>query len=244
MIGGRNHPGPLWHNDPVLLVQNYQEHLRDLATWMRGPRAGASLALVALSLLPTLAASCSAQGLLTDGTSASGGTINNGYLRNGRRPPPQGIGFSSRSSGGSRAPTSGTDEANAIIRSAQKVAKEYPGATWGCRSCPSGSGESTPHRSHENGHDADLIWYARQNNKPVPPVDSMPAYGRDLSGQSAASNAQRGSPTPARFDIRRQLLALVRALLSDPDIPKCGTCSIHTRVARPPAARTAPASTT
>ena len=198
------------------------------------PRARRGLlALAALSLLPTLTAGCFGVGLLTDGTSVSGGTINNGYLRNGRRLPPQGIGYVIPQLWQDRGANFGTDEmVNAIMRSARRVAKEYPGATLGVAdlSLP-GGGESTLHRSHENGHDADLIWYALdENNKPVPPVDSMPAYGRDLWAKAPhpTPNVVFGPYTPRRFDVRRNW-ALVRALLSDPDI-EVQYMFVHTRL--------------
>ena len=40
-----------------------------------------------------------------------------------------------------------------------------------------GGGDSSLHRSHENGRDADLIWYASDDRgKPVCPTDCMPRY--------------------------------------------------------------------
>ena len=109
------------------------------------PRARRGLlALAALSLLPTLTAGCFGVGLLTDGTSVSGGTINNGYLRNGRRLPPR-IGYVIPQLWQDRGANFGTDEmVNAIMRSARRVAKEYPGPPWGCRPVPAGRRREHP----------------------------------------------------------------------------------------------------
>ena len=178
--------------------------------------------LTLCAALLSLSSGCIGTGLLTDGTSVSGGTFNNGYLRRGRRMPAQGDGFVIPQLWQDRGANFGTDEmVSAIRRAAKRVAKEYPGAVLGVAdlSIP-GGGESPLHRSHENGHDADLIWYALdENNKPVAPADSMPAYGRDLWAKAPhpTPNVVFGPFTPRRFDVRRNW-ALVRALLSDPDI--------------------------
>ena len=178
--------------------------------------------LTLCAALLSLSSGCIGTGLLTDGTSVSGGTFNNGYLRRGRRMPAQGDGFVIPQLWQDRGANFGTDEmVSAIRRAAKRVAKEYPGAVLGVAdlSIP-GGGESPLHRSHENGHDADLIWYALdENNKPVAPADSMPAYGRDLWAKAPhpTPNVVFGPYTPRRFDVRRNW-ALVRALLSDPDI--------------------------
>jgi penicillin-insensitive murein endopeptidase len=207
-------------------------HGNQLAGLVARLRRGLRLAS-ALLLLGTLVGGCAAPGILTDGTSVSGGTFNNGYLRKGRRLPPQGIGYVIPQLWQDRGANFGTDEmVLAIMRAAKRVAKEYPGATLGVAdlSLP-GGGESTLHRSHENGHDADLIWYALdENNRPVAPVDSMPAYGRDLWAKPPheTPNVVFGPYTPRRFDIRRNW-ALVRALLSDPDI-EVQYMFVHTRL--------------
>jgi len=191
-----------------------------------------SLSLVCCAVL-ALSSGCLGAGLLSDGTSISGGTFNDGYLRRGRRLPPQGDGYVIPQLWQVRGANFATDEmVTAIRRAAKRVAKEYPGAILGVAdlSIP-GGGESPLHRSHENGHDADLIWYALdENNKPVAPADSMPAYGRDLWAKAPhpTPNVEFGPFTPRRFDIRRNW-ALVRALLSDPDI-EVQYMFVHTRL--------------
>lgn len=184
-------------------------------TWSIGQ---AAIFITALGL----GAGCVAPGILTDGSSISGGTFHHGYLRHGKRLPAQGEGYIVPQLWQDRGANFGTDELVAAIRrAAKRVAKEYPGGILGVAdlSLP-GGGESPLHRSHENGHDADLIWYALdENGKPVAPVDCMPTYGRDLRARPPhpTPNVVFGPFTPRRFDVRRNW-ALVRALLEDPDI--------------------------
>lgn len=160
--------------------------------------------------------------MLSDGSSVAGGTVNNGYLRRGRPLPPKGDGYVVPALWVERGASFATDEmVSAIRRAAKRVAKEYPGGTLGVAdlSFP-GGGESSLHRSHESGHDADLIWYALdESGKPVLPPDAMPVYGRDLRSRPPhpTPNVVFGDFTPRRFDVRRNW-ALVRALLEDPDI--------------------------
>jgi penicillin-insensitive murein endopeptidase len=180
-------------------------------------------------------AGCVGPGLLTDGTSVSGGTFHNGYLRRGKRLPAQGDGYVIPQLWQDRGANFGTDELVAAIRrAARRVAKEYPGGTLGVADLSLlGGGDSPLHRSHENGHDADLIWYAvDEDGKPVPPADSMPTYGRDLWAHEPhpTPNVVFGPFTPRRFDIRRNW-ALVRALLQDPDI-EIQYLFIHNRLRR------------
>ena len=190
---------------------------------------GGALALLALST------GCVAPGILTDGSSVSGGTFHNGYLRRGKRMLPQGDGYIVPQLWQDRGNNFGTDElVSAIRRAAKRVAKEYPGGTLGVADLSQpGGGESPLHRSHENGHDADLIWYALdENGKPVLPADCMPTYGRDLWAHEPhpTPNVVFGPFTPRRFDIRRNW-ALVRALLLDPDI-EVQYLFIHNRLRR------------
>lgn len=173
-------------------------------------------------MLLGLGSGCVAPGMLTDGSSISGGTFHNGYLRHGKRLLPQGDGYVIPQLWQDRGNNFATDEmVSAIRRVARRVAKEYPGGVLGVADLSQpGGGESPLHRSHENGHDADLIWYALdEGGKPVAPCDSMPTYGRDLWAHDPhpTPNVVFGPYTPRRFDVRRNW-ALVRALLQDPDI--------------------------
>jgi penicillin-insensitive murein endopeptidase len=173
--------------------------------------------------------------MLHDGTSVSGGTFHGGYLRRGRRLPAEGDGYVIPQLWQDRGANFGTDELVAAIRrAAKRVAKEYPGGTLGVAdlSLP-GGGDSVLHRSHENGHDADLIWYAvDESGKPVAPVDSMPTNGRDLWARAPheTPNVVFGEFTPRRYDVRRNW-ALVRALLEDSEI-EVQYMFVHTRLRR------------
>ncbi len=196
---------------------------------------GLTARLFLLCTVTSLGAGCIAPGILTDGSSVSGGTFHNGYLRRGKRLPDQGVGYVIPALWQTRGANFGTDELVAAIRrAAKRVAKEYPGGMLGVAdlSLP-GGGESPLHRSHENGHDADLIWYAvDEKGKPVMPTDCMPTYGRNLwaGPPHATPNVEFGPYTPRRFDVRRNW-ALVRALLEDPQI-EIQYLFVHTRLRR------------
>ena len=171
-------------------------------------------------LLP--AGGCVAPGFFTDFTSVSFGTFNRGALRHGRRLPPAGEGYFVPPLWQQRGNQYGTDElVGAIRRVARRVALEYPGGTLGVGDLSQpGGGDSELHRSHENGRDADLIWFAVDDRgRPLLPVDSMPRYGADLLARPPReSRSVRFGPfSPRRFDVARNW-ALVRALLEDPGV--------------------------
>ena len=79
-----------------------------------------------------------------------------------------------------------------------------------------GGGSMSFHKSHENGRDADLIFYAVDDQgAPVAPVDAMPRYNRHLHSRPPRDT---GEPVPPRlFDVPRNW-ALVAALVTDPAI--------------------------
>jgi penicillin-insensitive murein endopeptidase len=163
---------------------------------------------------------CVGPGFFTDGTSVSVGAFNHGVLRRGRALPVEGEGFVVPNLWRARDARYGTDEVVlAIERAARRVRREYPGGTLGVGDLsPKGGGDSKLHRSHENGRDADLIWYAvDEKAQPVLPVDSMPRYGADLQARPPlpTEGVVYGPFSPRRFDVKRNW-ALVRALLEDP----------------------------
>ena len=161
--------------------------------------------------------------MLGDGTSISVGTINGGHLRHGRALAAKGEGYVIPSLWTTRGNRYGTDEiVHAIERAARRVRREYPGGTLGIGDLsPRGGGDSQLHRSHENGRDADLIYFAVDDqDKPVLPVDAMPRYSPvDLRSFAPLADARVhfGPFSPRRFDVKRNW-ALVRALLQDPGI--------------------------
>jgi penicillin-insensitive murein endopeptidase len=158
-------------------------------------------------------------GFFTDGTSVSVGMFNHGLLRHGRALPPDGEGYTVPPLWRERDARFGTDEmVGAIQRAARRVRREYPGGMLGVGDLsPRGGGDSKLHRSHENGRDADLIFYAvDEQERPVAPASSMPRYGADLHARPPlpTEGVTYGPFSPRRFDVKRNW-ALVRALLED-----------------------------
>ncbi|MCS6912725.1 MAG: penicillin-insensitive murein endopeptidase [Myxococcales bacterium] len=174
-----------------------------------------------MSLL-LLGAGCLGPGLLTDGTSVSVGTFTHGLLRHGARLPPSGPGYLVPPLWRARGANYTTDEMSlALQRVAWRVHREHPGGILGIADLsPPGGGDSQWHRSHENGRDADLIWYALDpQGRPVPPGDSMPRYDARLQARPPrpTPGVQFAPISPRRFDVVRNW-ALVRALLTEPAI--------------------------
>lgn len=181
-----------------------------------------NLGLVVSSLLPWLLCGCLGTGLLSDGTSVAMGNFNQGSLRRGRKLPDEGPGFIVPTLWKERGANYGTDEiVAAIMRAAKRVADKHPGSLLGVADiAQKGGGESKLHRSHHNGHDADLIYYAlSEEGQPVAPVSAMPRYGQNLHSLPVRPTKEVTFEefTPRRFDVRRNW-ALVRALLEDKDI--------------------------
>ena len=177
---------------------------------------------LALLLLPLAASGCYGPGMFTDWSSISVGTFGKGWLRHGRGLPAKGEGYVVPELWRSRDARYGTDElVMAIERAARRVRREYPGSLLGVADLSRrGGGDSTLHRSHENGRDADLIYYAVDDKgRPVTPVNSMPRYDGQLVARPPrpTEGVRFGPFSPRRFDVRRNW-ALVRALLEDPYI--------------------------
>ncbi len=160
--------------------------------------------------------------MLTDGTSISVGSFNDGLLRHGKRLPPQGPGYLVPRLWRERDASFTTDEfALALKRVAERVNHEYRGSVLGIADLSRrGGGDSLLHRSHENGRDADLIYYALSaDGRPALPTDSMPRYDFRFQARPPRDTpgVVFGPFTPRRFDVPRNW-ALVRALLQDPNI--------------------------
>lgn len=171
-----------------------------------------------------LFAACAGPGLFTDGSSVSLGAFNDGCLRRGSRLAPKGDGYLVPALWAGRETNWATDElVRAISRAARRVRREYPGGQLGVGDLSArGGGASTLHRSHHNGRDADLIFYAvDQAGRPLPPADSMPRYfGPQLAAHDPgppSSGVVYGPFSPRYFDVVRNW-ALVRALLEQPGI--------------------------
>jgi penicillin-insensitive murein endopeptidase len=176
--------------------------------------------------LPLLVAvgGCAAPGLLTDGTSVSVGTFSHGALRRGARLPTSGEGYVIPPLWAARNTAYATDElVEAVQHAARRVRREYPGALLGVADLSQkGGGDSVLHRSHENGRDADLIYYAvDEQGRPAAPADSMPRYPAwDLRARTPLPpdhGVVYGPFSPRSFDVPRNW-ALIRALLEEPRI--------------------------
>jgi penicillin-insensitive murein DD-endopeptidase len=179
------------------------------------------IATLRLLLLPLLLAGCIPGGL-TDFSSVSVGTFNAGALRHGRRLPARGEGYVVPPLWAARDASWGTEELVGMIeRAARRVAREYPGALLGLGDLSlRGGRDSELHRSHRAGRDADLIFYAvDENGRPVAPANSMPRYGTDDRRARPPGPQEHGvvfGPfSPRWLDVPRNW-ALVRALLEDP----------------------------
>jgi penicillin-insensitive murein DD-endopeptidase len=114
----------------------------------------------------------------------------------------------------------GTNELVALIaRAADAVAQTYPGAQLGVADLsPPQGGASVGHRSHQSGRDADLHYYAlASDGTPMAPDQHFPYYGR--RGRAAYARTPVRSPhIPERFFDRDRNWALVRALITDPEV--------------------------
>lgn len=169
-------------------------------------------------------AGCAGPGYFTDGSSVSVGSFNKGALRRGARLPEKGEGYLIPPLWQQRGANYATDELVAAVEHvARRVSREYPGAILGVGDMSlKGGGDSILHRSHENGRDLDLIYYAvDEHNRPVAPVDSMPRYPYfDLRARPPGPQEHGvvfGPFSTRFFDVKRNW-ALVRALLEEPEI--------------------------
>ncbi|MSP59099.1 MAG: hypothetical protein EXR72_01955 [Myxococcales bacterium] len=176
-------------------------------------------AFVSFLLLLSCSAGCVARAMFTDGSSVSIGRADRGLLRGGRQLAAAGDGFVVPPTWAARGTQWGTDElVSAIERAALRVAGEHPGARLGVGDLSRhGGGDMSFHRSHENGRDADLLFYAVDEvGAPLSPADAMPRFrGRDLHSRPPYDGGQAVSSR--RFDLPRNW-ALVAALLEDPAI--------------------------
>jgi penicillin-insensitive murein DD-endopeptidase len=165
--------------------------------------------------------------LFGDGTSVSLGTSNAGALRRGALLPRAGDGYVVPPRWVTRGSSYGTDElVDSLVRSARAVGREAPGGTLGIADLsPRGGGATIKHKSHENGRDVDLIYYAVDaRGRPLRPADAMVKYAADgvslpwRREHPEDPAPQRGwEPTARRFDVERNW-ALVKALLEDPEV--------------------------
>ena len=170
------------------------------------------------------AAGCVGGGFFGDGSSISVGTVTTGLLRRGALLAASGEGYEVPRLWAARQASYGTDElVTAIRRAAARVGREYPGGVLGVADLSHRGGlDSELHRSHRSGRDADLLYYAVDDeDRPVRPPSSMPRYlaatGESLPPHPPLHGVVYGPVSPRWFDVPRNW-ALVRALLEDPAI--------------------------
>jgi len=160
---------------------------------------------------------------IDDGSSVSLGSHAAGGLWRGAAIPVQGPGYSVPLAWRGRKANYATAEfADALGKAFANVNRLFPGsvAMLGDVSRVSG-GESNEHRSHHNGRDADVFFFAVDTKgRPYRDEQVMLTYGRD--GWAKGWSPPKGKRPPStavprvRFDARRNW-ALVRALVTNPN---------------------------
>jgi penicillin-insensitive murein endopeptidase len=167
-------------------------------------------------------ASCAGP-LALDGTSTSLGTHADGALRNPTALPVEGDGYVVPGPWRERHSNYGTDElVGALVRATRSVERALPGGVAAVGDLSRrGGGGSAEHKSHQNGRDVDVFYYAiDRDGQPVHPGQTMLRFNAE--GRAVRWSPPKGTPAPARpvpayrFDTKRNW-ALIRALLSDPD---------------------------
>jgi penicillin-insensitive murein endopeptidase len=174
--------------------------------------------------LGALAAGGCAGPLAIDFASASLGTSADGALRRPAALPFDGEGYTVPGPWRSRHANYGTEQlVGAVVRASRSVDRQLPGgvAAVGDLSHREGGG-SAQHRSHQNGRDVDVFYYALDGGgRPVVPGEAMFHFAAD--GRATRWSPPKGVRAPAaavpdvRFDARRNW-AFVRALLADPGV--------------------------
>ena len=160
--------------------------------------------------------------LAMDFSSAALGTSGDGTLRHPAALPFEGDGYAVPAPWRARHANYGTETLVGVVaRAARTAAREVPGGTAavGDLSHRAG-GQSVQHRSHQDGRDVDIFYYALDGEgRPARLTDAMVHFGPD--GHAVRWSPPQGTRAPARplpayrFDARRNW-AFVRALITDP----------------------------
>jgi len=189
---------------------------------------------------------CFGTTLLSDGTSVSVGANSFGILRRGNQLHYQGEGYIIPERWKLRRRNYGTEElVELLIRAARHVNRVVPRSVLGVADLsPLGGGSTPEHRSHQNGRDVDLLYYATDlDGNPLPPVEmfyydskgkSLPLTAPSLGKPSAtfnnspidagpntsidASPKNYAEHPPRLFDVKRNW-AFIRAIVLDPRVP-------------------------
>ncbi len=167
-----------------------------------------------LSFTLLLISGCAALGGVSDGTSLAYGSHNSGILLRPVRLPSQGEGYRIPPKWVQRGNSFGTEELVAlIVYAARRVHAEFPGSTlYVADLSPQHGGSSHWHRSHQNGRDADLLFFTTNDHGKNAPLPSGMTHFR-VDGVAATSQPLHG----LSFDLPRNW-ALVRALVESPEV--------------------------
>jgi len=162
--------------------------------------------------------------LALDGTSVSVGTHADGALRDPAVLPFDGDGYTVPLPWRSRHSNYGTEEVvGVLVRAARAVDRALPGGLAAVGDLSRrGGGASVEHKSHQNGRDVDIFYYAiDREGRPVRPAESPVRFngdGRATKWSPPHGTRAPGKPVPGyRFDTGRNW-AFVRALLTDPEV--------------------------
>jgi penicillin-insensitive murein endopeptidase len=184
--------------------------------------AGATAAATGAIILLALVGGCAGP-LALDGSSASLGTSADGALRRPTELPLEGDGYLVPERWRARHSNYGTEElVGAVVRASRAVNRGLPGGLVAIGDLSRrGGGASLEHKSHQNGRDVDVFFYAiAKDGQAVRPGEAMLRFGVD--GTAVRWSPARGLAPPAvpvppyRFDAARNW-AFVRALLTDAD---------------------------
>jgi penicillin-insensitive murein endopeptidase len=163
--------------------------------------------VLAVYALAVAASGCAELGVVTDGSSISFGKPNGGYLIDGRKLPEKGDGYTTREVWEQRGNRYGTDELVSLVKGvAKRMRKKVKDVRLVVADLSSTSGGAAHafHRSHQNGRDADLLYYMRDAEGKPFEADAMHVF-------NARGVATDG--TGISVDIPRTWL-LVKELLS------------------------------
>lgn len=158
---------------------------------------------------------------LLSAESVSCGSTNRGALSNAAELPITGPGFVVSEPWRSRDTRFGTKELVSLVsRTAGAVNAQYPDSQLGVGDLSlRHGGPIRAHRSHQNGRDVDLIYYALDaNSEPFAPDNHMATY--NARGRSTLAQAPEfAKHIPERFFDLQRNWALVRALTLDEETP-------------------------
>lgn len=154
-------------------------------------------------------------------SSTSCGAVNRGSLHGARKLPAVGKGYVIREPWLGRGLHYGTDELVSLIeRVAARVHRTHGGGLLGIGDLSAADGGAAArHRSHQAGRDADLIYYAVDNNgQPFDPDEHMAYFAHNGRATYAEAPEWSKSIDERYFDLPRNW-TLVEALVTDPVTP-------------------------